>query len=108
MNGGATMIISREKPALHQGAAAAAPRTQPSTAKPRQRAISAVMITSGLLVALVGLGWTGLQVQPAPFPAVPGTPTPPATVPLPTGLPAPVERFYRQIYGEQVPVIGTA
>ena len=30
------------------------------------------------------------------------------TIPLPNGLPAPVERFYRQIYGENVPVIISA
>ena len=31
----------------------------------------------------------------------------PRTVPLPAGLPAPVERFYRTVYGEDVPVIET-
>ena len=30
------------------------------------------------------------------------------TVPLPSGLPAPVERFYRTLYGERVPVVTTA
>ena len=29
-------------------------------------------------------------------------------MPLPTGLPAPVERYYRQLYGDQVPVIESA
>ncbi len=30
------------------------------------------------------------------------------TVPLPEGLPAPVERFYRRLYGERVPVVRSA
>ena len=30
------------------------------------------------------------------------------TVPLPAGLPAPVERYYRELYGDQVPVIESA
>ncbi len=29
-------------------------------------------------------------------------------IPLPDGLPAPVERFYLQVYGEEVPVITSA
>jgi len=29
------------------------------------------------------------------------------TIPLPEGLPAPVERYYRTVYGEQIPVIDT-
>ncbi len=102
------MITSPRKPALHHRPTRGAAPTQRGTATPRQRAITTLMLTGGLLVALVGLGWTGLQVKPAPFPAVPGTPAPPATVPLPAGLPAPVERFYRRTYGEQIPVIQTA
>ena len=30
------------------------------------------------------------------------------TTPLAAGLPAPVERFYRCVYGDQIPVIQTA
>jgi hypothetical protein len=60
------------------------------------------------LVALVGLGWLGLQVQPAAFPSYSAAAAPIATVPLPAGLPTPVERYYRQIYGEQIPVITSA
>lgn len=63
----------------------------------------------GGLVVLVGVGWFGLQTQPEPLP-------PPAgigagaveTVPLPTGLPAPVARFYETLYGDEVPVVDSA
>lgn len=60
------------------------------------------------VVVLVGLvGWLGLQVKPQPFPVYPEETPPLQTVPLPANLPAPVERFYRTVYGEQIPVIET-
>ncbi|MHB1134754.1 MAG: DUF6544 family protein [Chloroflexota bacterium] len=62
----------------------------------------------GGLVALLGLGWLGLRLRPAPFTPVPQQSPPPETVPLPAGLPAPVARFYRLKYGERVPVFKTA
>jgi len=66
---------------------------------------SAVLL---IVVAVILLGWIGLQVKPAPFP-MPSLPQSDAkTVPLPSGLPAPVERFYRAAYGDQIPVIETA
>ncbi len=57
------------------------------------------------LGGLILLAWVGLQVKPAPFAAYAGTPTALETVPLPKGLPAPVARFYRALYGEHIPVI---
>jgi hypothetical protein len=67
-----------------------------------------LLIFAGAVVALVMLGWVGLQIRPRPFLAFrqPGDAL--QTVPLPEGLPAPVERFYRRIYGESVPVIESA
>ncbi|MFV9504314.1 MAG: DUF6544 family protein [Oscillochloridaceae bacterium umkhey_bin13] len=62
----------------------------------------------GGLGLVVGLGWFGLQLQPAPFPSYPQPVPSPSFVPLPQGLPAPVERFYRTIYGDEVPLITTA
>ena len=64
----------------------------------------------GLTVALgllLLVGWGGLQVRPEPFPdeRVPTTET--RYVPLPGDLPVPVERFYRGLYGDRVPVIET-
>jgi hypothetical protein len=56
-------------------------------------------------VLLVVLGWLGLRIKPAPFAAFAEPSGELETIPLPEGLPAPVERFYRQVYGETVPVI---
>src|SRR5690349_391474 len=80
--------------------------TQSTPAKAKAR--KALLVAGGVLGAVVSLGWAGLQIQPAPFAAVQPPPTPPETIPLPTGLPPPVERFYRQVYGEQVPLITSA
>jgi len=64
---------------------------------------------AGALAALVFLGWLGLQVQPAPFPDYPESqPASIETTPLQAGLPAPVERFYRTVYGDCVPLVETA
>ena len=68
---------------------------------------NALLAIVGIVVAIVLLGWLGLQVQPQSFPAYPGNIPQLKTVPLPTGLPAPVERFYRTVYGEEIPVIET-
>jgi hypothetical protein len=62
----------------------------------------------GVVAALFGLGWAGLRIQPAPFAPLAQTSSPPEAVSLPAGLPVPVERFYRQLYGEQVPLIRSA
>jgi len=66
------------------------------------------LILVGFVVALVLLGWLGLQIKPAPFPAFGQQSRALEMQPLPEGLPAPVERFYRQIYGESVPAIESA
>jgi hypothetical protein len=64
-----------------------------------------LLILAGIVAALVLLVWLGLQVKPRPLPAFPQQSGELETQPLPEGLPAPVERFYRQIYGESLPVI---
>lgn len=64
-----------------------------------------LLILVGVLVGLVLLGWLGLRVKPAPFTAFAQQSGGFETVPLPENLPAPVARFYRQLYGETVPVI---
>lgn len=64
-----------------------------------------------ILIAFVGvllLGWVGTRVEPAPFRAIPQAQPELQTVPLPDGLPAPVERFYRQLYGDRIPIIHSA
>jgi len=52
-----------------------------------------------LVLALV----FGLRMQSAPFPTYTGLPAPVTTVPIPAGLPEPVERFYRMHHGDEVP-----
>jgi hypothetical protein len=84
------------------------PMTTMRRAHERQKRINWLVIAVGILAALAGLGWIALHIQPASFPAVAQPATPPETVPLPKGLPAAVERFYRQLYGERVPVITSA
>jgi len=66
------------------------------------------MIAAFVALGIGVLGWLGLRIRPAPFSAFPQTDGAVETVPLPEGLPAPVERFYRLIYGERVPVIASA
>lgn len=60
------------------------------------------------LVALVGLFWLGLQIKPTGFTSFSKKQSEIKTIPLPSGLPAPVERFYRQVYGEKIPVFHSA
>ncbi len=67
-----------------------------------------VLILAGVVIALAAIGWVGLQIRPTPYPAFPQRSGEIKTVPLPKGLPAPVERFYRQVYGENIPVITSA
>jgi hypothetical protein len=59
-------------------------------------------------VCLAGTAlWLGLRVEPAPLPAPALVGAPTRLTALPGDLPAPVERFYRRLYGEQLPVIDT-
>lgn len=67
-----------------------------------------LLLIVGIIVLLLVVGWLGLQIKPQPFPPFPEPETTLETVPLPNDLPAPVARFYRQFYGERVPVIRSA
>ena len=58
-----------------------------------------VIILVGVVIALIAIGWVGLQIKPSSFAMFPQRTPKLETVPLPKGLPAPVERFYRQVYG---------
>lgn len=58
-----------------------------------------------ILVLILFIGWLGLQFKPAMFPPYQAQPAAAKIVPLPGSLPAPVERFYRAVYGENIPVI---
>lgn len=68
-----------------------------------------LLAIAGIILVVAALAWIGLQIQPQPFPPFPAATAALQTVPLPEGLPAPVERFYRTIYGgERVPVVTSA
>ena len=58
-----------------------------------------------ILSILIIIGWLGLKIQPKPFPKFSGESSQLENISLPDDLPAPVERFYRQVYGDQIPVI---
>lgn len=70
--------------------------------------MKAIIIFVSVVVTLVLLVWLGLQIKPISFPVfylqIPHL----ETIPLPKDLPAPVERFYHQVYGEKVPLIKSA
>lgn len=61
-----------------------------------------------LCLTLILLGWVGLSIKPTPFPPYMIAGTTPTTIPLPADLPPPVERFYRELYGDEIPVITSA
>ncbi|MFO8061151.1 MAG: DUF6544 family protein [Bacillota bacterium] len=67
-----------------------------------------LIIGGGALAALVLLIWVGLRVEPAPLPPPTQLPAAMDVVPLREDLPPPVERFYRRIYGDTVPLIRSA
>ncbi len=67
-----------------------------------------VVILLSVAIALIAAGWSGLRVPPKPFAPFPGRALSKGAVPFPDGLPAPVERFYREIYGDSIPVIESA
>lgn len=60
------------------------------------------------VVVIVLIIWTGLRISPAPFSSYEDESSRMATTDLPEGLPRPVERFYQELYGDQVPVVESA
>ncbi len=64
--------------------------------------------TLGGIAALAGIAWFGLRIEPQALPDAGLAAGPVATVPIPDDLPEPVDRFYRTLYGNEVPVIETA
>lgn len=72
------------------------------------KATRVALIVGAAPISLVVLGWVGLQVQPPSFPSYGEATQDMELMPLPEGLPPPVERFYRALYGEDLPVIQSA
>lgn len=67
-----------------------------------------LVIGAAVLAALVVLVWIGLQIQPKPFELYSERTPALQTIPLPDGLPRPVERYYRKLYSDEVPVFESA
>ena len=67
-----------------------------------------LLIVVGVVISIGILCWLGLHIQPQSFTAYPEQTPQIETVPLLSGLPLPVERFYQTIYGDNIPVIETA
>lgn len=63
---------------------------------------------AAIITGLLALGWLGLRIKPKPFPPFPQPAGKPKTMPLPEKLPEPVARFYRTLYGDQLPIIESA
>jgi hypothetical protein len=83
-------------------------RTLEVPAPARKGGRGVIWFVLSLFVGLLALGWIGTRVQPTPFPNFPASSATLQTVPLPVNLPAPVQRFYRELYGERVPVVTSA
>jgi hypothetical protein len=67
------------------------------------------IIIACVLLFILLIGWLGLQIKPRSFlPYANAAPVELKAIPLPMGLPAPVERFYRSRYGDTIPVIESA
>lgn len=66
------------------------------------------LIILSILAVVALVGWLGLQIKPKPFFVHPEKTPDLKTIPLPANLPPPVERFYRTVYGDEIPVIETA
>ena len=68
----------------------------------------AILATGSSLASLVGGGWLGLRVKPAPFPPHPARTPTLMTAELPADLPEPVRRHFRATLGGRVPRIDSA
>ena len=66
------------------------------------------LIIAAILIVITLLGWLGLQIKPTPFSPYPEKTPALKTIPIPVGLPAPVERYYKTVYGDEIPVIESA
>ncbi|MBK9747627.1 MAG: hypothetical protein IPO91_12700 [Chloroflexi bacterium] len=65
-----------------------------------------MIIISVIVVLLVG-GWLGLQIKASAFPTV-AVGAAPSMIPIPEGLPAPVDRFARAVFGDSLPDVQSA
>jgi len=74
----------------------------------KDRLMKILLMIVSIVLAIILVGWLGLKIKPASFPTYPSETQDVRTIPLSDGLPAPVERFYLAVYGDQIPVIESA
>lgn len=67
-----------------------------------------LLTTLGIVVVLILIGWGGLQVKPPPFSLQMEHGKPINYRSLPDSLPAPVQKFYNNLYGDSIPVVNSA
>lgn len=65
------------------------------------------LVPVAVVIAVLAVGYLGFQVRPARFADYPEASRKSATVPLPDGLPEPVEAYYRYVYGNEIPVVNS-
>lgn len=70
--------------------------------------VKSMLIVLGILLGLFLVGWLGFQITPQGYPAPGDTGAQVEMIPVPEGLPQPVESFYQEIYGEEIPVVNSA
>lgn len=70
--------------------------------------VKILLVLAVVLAAVFVILAIGVRVQPKPFAPIEMQPGSVRTVPVPTGLPAPVQRFYDTVYGAEMPVIESA
>jgi len=66
-----------------------------------------LLIIIGVFASISLLVWIGTKLNPNPFAPYPHESQDLGTFPIPEDLPEPVERFYRNLYGEEIPVINS-
>lgn len=66
-----------------------------------------LLIIIGIFVSISLFLWIGTKINPKPFAPYPQEGQDLASFPIPDDLPEPVDRFYRALYGEEIPVINS-
>ena len=66
------------------------------------------MILLFVVIAIILITWIGLRIQPTSFPTLTASSRSANTISLPDTLPAPVKKFYSQIYESEIPEIESA
>jgi len=70
--------------------------------------VKSILIVLGILLGLFLIGWLGFQITPQGYPATGDTGAQMDLIPVPEGLPQPVENFYHEVYGGEMPVVSSA